>query len=201
MSTSQHSDLDPTVEYYNKNAKAFIERSLDADMSEAYGRFLSLLPCGCRVLDAGCGTGRDAKYFLEQGYEVEAFDASIEMVKYASEHAGIEVQQFRFDQLEYSDEFDAVWACASLLHVLKDDINSVFARLVHALRSGGVMYLSVKEGESDTPADGRNFSYYSLTELKHIVSHQEDVEVLDIWTSESDRCVWINTIIAKANLD
>ncbi len=194
MSTSQHSDPDPSVEYYNKNASAFIERSRSVDMSKAYDRFLSLVPCGGRVLDAGCGSGRDVNYFIQKGFDVEAFDASGEMVKFASGLTGIEVQHLRFDQIEYSNVFDAVWACASLLHVPKDYFNDVLQRLVRALKCGGVMYLSVKEKESVTPTGGRRFYYYTATEFDRLLSSRDDVVILDTWTNEEDGCIWVNTI-------
>ena len=81
-------------DYYDHNASAFVEQTLNVDMSESYGKFLRLLPTGGSVLDAGSGSGRDAAYFISQGYKVEAFDASAEMVvrtavqKFATEVAG-----------------------------------------------------------------------------------------------------------------
>lgn len=197
MSTNQHSDPDPTVDYYNKNASAFIERSGAADMNQAYDRFLSLIPSGGRLLDAGCGAGRDAKYFVEKGFVVEAFDASSAMVTFASGHTGIEVQHLRFEQLEYSNEFDAIWACASLLHVPKDGIHGVLQRLVRALKGGGVMYMSVKATKVGSPAGGRRFYYYTTTELEQLLSSQEDVVILDTWTNEDKGCVWVNAICRK----
>lgn len=193
---NQHSELDPTIEYYNKNSSAFISRTINADMSDAYGRFLELLPEGARVLDAGCGSGRDAKKFTDLGFRVSAFDASEEMVKHASEHAGIEVQQLRFDQLKYKNEFEGVWACASLLHVRKDDFDSELQHLVDALRSGGVLYISMKEGESKVPEGGRHFSYFSACEVEEIVSSHADLDLNYLWVSETPECTWIN-VLAK----
>ena len=103
-------------------------------MSEAYDNFLKLLPDDARILDAGCGSGRDAKKFTELGFAVSAFDASEEMVKHATQYAGIEVQQLRFDQLKYKGEFDGVWACASQLHVRKDEFVSTLQNLVNRIK-------------------------------------------------------------------
>lgn len=194
MSTSRHSDSDPSVEYYNKNASAFISRSCSVDMSNAYDRFLPLVPRGGRVLDAGCGSGRDVKQFVQRGFDVDAFDASSEMVKFASGLTGVNVQHLRFDQINYSNVFDGVWACASLLHVPKDFIDDVLKRLVRALKCGGVMYLSVKEKESVTPTGGRYFYYYTATEFERLLSSRDDVAILDTWTNEGDGCVWLNAV-------
>ncbi|MDG2422970.1 MAG: methyltransferase domain-containing protein [Phycisphaerales bacterium] len=197
MGTNRKADSDPTVEYYNKNANAFIERSRTADLNHAYARFLAIVPSGGRVLDAGCGSGRDSKYFIEKGFDVEAFDASREMVKFASDHAGVEVQHLRFDQIRYNKEFDAVWASASLLHVPKDDIQAVLHRLILALMDGGVLYLSVKVRESITPAGGRCFYYYTPNELEQLLSSRDDAVVLDTWIKEEEGCLWANAMCRR----
>jgi 2-polyprenyl-3-methyl-5-hydroxy-6-metoxy-1,4-benzoquinol methylase len=197
MNTNQHSETDPTVEYYNTHAKAFVERSMQSDLGDAYRRFTALLPVGGRILDAGCGSGRDSKYFIEQCFVVEAFDASEKMVEYASQYAGLKVKQMRFEQIEYCKEFDGVWACASLLHVAKDEYDSVLKKLARALSDGGIMYLSLKESESTVPAEGRHFSYYSTGELEQIISNQDDLLLLDTWTKEWNGCVWVNLLASK----
>jgi len=194
---NQHSESDPTVEYYNQNASAFISRTINIDMSDAYHRFLEVLPEGARVLDACCGSGRDAKYFVDHGLDVVAFDASEKMVNHTREHAGVKVEQLRLDQLQYKEEFDGVWACASLLHVRKDEFVSTFQNLVNALKSSGVIYVSLKQSESNVPAGGRHFSYYSADEVNGIISDQPGLELLDLWFDENSACGWINFLAKR----
>ena len=84
--------MNTTINYYNLNAKKFIENTQNADMHLAQEKFLQLLPGSASILDFGCGSGRDAKYFLEKGYQVTAIDGSAELCRLASEFTGIEVK-------------------------------------------------------------------------------------------------------------
>ncbi len=150
------------IEYYNMYADDFFEGSVDADMSEWRNRFIKYLPDGGRVLDAGCGSGRDSKAFIMQGYSVVAMDASREMCKRASELLGQEVWQMRFDEMSFDDEFDGVWACASLLHVQVSEMADVLKKIKHGLRPEGIFYASFKYGEGETVKDVRSFTNYTL---------------------------------------
>ena len=150
------------IEYYNMYADDFFEGSVDADMSEWRNRFIKYLPDGGRVLDAGCGSGRDSKAFIMQGYSVVAIDASGEMCLRASELLGQEVWQMRFDEMSFDDEFDGVWACASLLHVPISEMADVLKKIKHGLRPEGIFYASFKYGEGETVKDVRSFTNYTL---------------------------------------
>ncbi len=150
------------IEYYNMHADDFFKGSVDADMSEWRNRFIKYLPDGGRVLDAGCGSGRDSKAFIMQGYSVVAIDASREMCLRASELLGQEVWQMRFDEMSFDDEFDGVWACASLLHVPISEMADVLKKIKHGLRPEGIFYASFKYGEGETVKDVRSFTNYTL---------------------------------------
>lgn len=54
-----------TLDYYNKNAKLYFEQTVEGDLKENYNKFLSRIPSGSYILDFGCGSGRDSKYFIE----------------------------------------------------------------------------------------------------------------------------------------
>ena len=73
--------MNQTIDYYNKNAKTYFEQTVTLDMDEIRETFMDQVLSGGRILDAGCGSGRDAKYFLDNGFSVEAFDASKQMVR------------------------------------------------------------------------------------------------------------------------
>lgn len=156
------------IEYYNQNADEFYNGSVNADMSYWRDRFLKYIPDGGRILDAGCGSGRDSKAFIKQGYSVVAFDASREMCKRASELIGQEVWQMRFDEMSFEDEFDGVWACASLLHVSENEIEDVLEKIKASLQKDGILYASFKYGEGTTERKSRfffNHTEYSLTDI------------------------------------
>ena len=105
-----------TINYYNLNADVFIEGTINVDMTEIQSRFLSKIPEKSAILDLGCGSGRDSKLFSNLGHSVTPVDGSPELCKKAATHTGLPVRCLLFEDLDYTAEFDAVWACASLLH-------------------------------------------------------------------------------------
>ena len=137
------------LSYYDENASAFCEGTRNADMSEMRGRFLRYLKPGTLILDAGCGSGRDSKFFMESGYRVVALDGSKEMCRQASAYLGQEVQCRRFEEIDEKEVYDGIWACASLLHVPYELLPKVIERLIAALVDGGVLYASFKYGEEE----------------------------------------------------
>ena len=147
-----------SIAYYNENAEAFFADSVAARADDLHARFLPLVRPGGRILDAGCGSGRDARAFREAGFTVTAFDASAEMVRLATRHAGLAVIQMRFEDVEWRDRFDGVWACASLLHVPRADLPAIVGRLVAALRQDGVLFASFKYGTEERDHHGRRFT-------------------------------------------
>ena len=153
--------IDKNVDYYNRNADSFFEGSINADMSVVRARFLSYVPAGGRILDAGCGSGRDSKVFMEAGYDVVSFDASEEMCKRASEYIGREVKNMRFEEMSFANEFDGIWACASLLHVAFEKLPEIVKKLHEALRTNGAVYASFKYGEGTKIRGNRVFSDFT----------------------------------------
>ena len=101
-----------TLDYYNKNAKKFISGTISVDFGIVQNRFLDKLHPGAEILDYGCGSGRDTKYFLEQGYKVTAIDGSQELCKLASEYTGIPVKHMLFQELNEKEAYDGIWACS-----------------------------------------------------------------------------------------
>lgn len=172
-----------SVEYYNINAEDFYHHTIGIDMNHAYEVFLPLLPKHAKILDAGCGTGRDAKYFLEKGYEITAFDASLEMVKRSTVLLQKPTLALHFEDMTFKNEFDAVWACASLLHVPYEQTKTVFEKIHQALKSAGIFYASYKYGHGKMPAEGRDFY---LMDEHSIMAHIRGLfEPIKIWQTNS----------------
>lgn len=97
-----------TIDYYEQNAKTFIESTRNVDFTEIQDAFLGLLPEKALILDFGCGSGRDTKYFLEQGYFVDAMDGSLELCKAASDYTGIKVKHKYFHELDECEKYDGM---------------------------------------------------------------------------------------------
>ncbi|SIO26222.1 class I SAM-dependent methyltransferase [Halodesulfovibrio marinisediminis] len=147
------------MEYYNNYALEYSEKTLPIDMSEQYDRFLRTLPKNGFILDAGCGSGRDALYFLKKGYQVDAFDASEEMARLAGELTGLTVKCMRFQDFKPHPIYDGIWASASLLHVPFEELHDVLTVLRQSLKPGGTLYCSFKYGIHDSVDSlGRHFT-------------------------------------------
>lgn len=171
-------------------------------MSELYRPFVAHLKPGARILDAGCGSGRDAKAFSEMGYEVEAFDASAELVELARQHTGLPVKQMRFEEVTEVERYDGIWCCASLLHVPLAELPGVMAQLAKALKPGGVWYLSFKYGSGEREKDGRRFTDMDEAGFAEVLSELSGIEVMKCWQTHDQRPErddsWINLVLSKA---
>jgi superfamily II DNA or RNA helicase/SOS-response transcriptional repressor LexA len=194
-----------TVHYYNANSSTFFAETVDVDMSNIHDRFLALVPRGGFVLDAGCGSGRDSKAFKQYGYHVAAFDASSELAALASKHIGYDVAVRTFSEVDEVGFYDGIWACASLLHLPLSELPDAISRLWQALKPGGVMYVSFKEGTTERAKDGRHFSDLTEIALRRLLNGFNDVLRIECWqTSDArpDRSdVWLNAIIRRKHHD
>jgi 2-polyprenyl-3-methyl-5-hydroxy-6-metoxy-1,4-benzoquinol methylase len=190
-----------SIDYYDSHAEAFFSNTVSADMAATRARFCRHLPPGGRILDAGCGSGRDAAAFAAQGFEVTAFDASSEMVKLASAYLGSPVLQMRFEDVCWKHEFDGIWACASLLHVANDELPSVLCKLADALRPGGVLYGSFKHGTGEVERDGRRFTNHTEASLAASMQGAPALSSIEVWESIDVRPgrneAWLNFIYTR----
>ncbi len=151
-------DKDDTIEYYNNWANRFFESTVSVDFSKIQEQFLKYVKPGGRILDLGCGSGRDSHAFLEQGYEVVAVDGSRELAKIAGAYIAQKVIVADFREFEPEETFDGIWACASLLHLPKEEIAAVMRRMAAHLAESGCFYASFKYGEFQGERNGRYFT-------------------------------------------
>lgn len=150
------------MRYYDEHAAAFTADTVTTDMGAIQEAFIRQLHPGAHILDLGCGSGRDSKLFLSKGFTVTPVDGSGEMCTIAKANTGLEVRQLLFKNLDYIEAFDAVWACASLLHVPSNDLPHIFALIHRALKGRGLLYCSFKHGTFEGERNGRFFT--DLTE-------------------------------------
>ena len=191
-----------TDDFYKSNAQAYCDETIAFDMGELYQPFLKHLSYGAHILDLGCGSGRDSKEFLAQGYSVTAVDGSAEVAACATKILGKRVGVITFQELSYRDSFDGVWACASLLHCPRQQIQSVMNRINLALTPGGVAYLSFKWGDDETVDDrGRYFNNYTLNSLQALIDTVTGFSVINIWSEtkflRGNEQQWANALIKK----
>ena len=159
-----------TLEHYNRTADRYTEinhalptarQQVDQFMAHFRAQGNDGVGRPLRLLDAGSGTGRDTLMFLEEGFEVDAFDGSEAMAEISTRLTGRPTRVMRFEELDLpEDHYDAVWAMASMLHVEREKLAQTFVELGRSLVPGGLLYASFKLGNStrEVPEDGRVFT-------------------------------------------
>jgi len=191
-----------SIEYYNKNAIQFISNTVEVEFKETQNRFLKLLPEGGSILDYGCGSGRDIKYFLENHYDVDAMDGSRELCKLASEYTGITVQHKFFQQLDEEKIYDGVWACASILHVSYKELAGILFKIAKALKSKGIAYISFKYGTFEGEKNGRYFTDMTEEKMSQLLNETGLFSIEQEWITEDARPgreeeKWLNVILRR----
>ncbi|TCS40421.1 class I SAM-dependent methyltransferase [Reinekea marinisedimentorum] len=187
--------------YYTLNAQAFIESTVNVNMQPLYDQFLPLLTTGAHIIDAGCGSGRDTKAFTELGYNVTAFDASKPLADAASKLSGQAVQVATFLEFKTEHPADAIWACASLLHVPAPELPATFKHLANQLKQSGIIYCSFKYGNEDVSRNGRNFTNATEVRLRDFISGS-GLALKNMWITNDQRPgreqeKWLNAIVVK----
>ena len=184
-----------TLEFYETNAEAYAAESLTHDVLDIRGRFIARLPKGARILDLGCGSGRDSFAFSRLGFETVPVDGSENMCREAERYTGLPVRHVRFSELDYREEFDGVWACASLLHVPSAELPHVLNMVRQALRIGGIFFCCFKEGTFEGERDGRYYTDMTSVRLKETLENC-GFSVIDQWenTAFETGTRWVNAV-------
>ncbi|MFH7765046.1 class I SAM-dependent methyltransferase [Acinetobacter sp. BSP-28] len=190
-----------TIDYYNQFADEFAQATLHVDMETLYQPFVAELPESARILDLGCGSGRDTLAFKNKGYQVDAIDYSEVLVEKATQLTGIAVQKQSFYDIDIQDIYDGVWACASLLHCDRNRLPDVLKRIKAALRRGGICYMSFKYGVTDREKNGRVFTDLDEQQAKALLDQLHAVTVLKHWITVDKRPdrqeKWLNLLWKK----
>ena len=191
-----------TLHYYEDYADEFYKSTVDVSFETVQTRFLEKLKKGSYILDFGCGSGRDAKFFLEQGYLVDAMDGSSELCKLASQYTGIEVKHMLFQELEEVDKYDGIWACSSILHLPITELEEVIRKMVVALKDNGIIYTSFKYGTFAGERNGRYFTDMTEETFAELLEGIEDIGIEEQWITSDVRPgrgeeKWLNLILRK----
>lgn len=191
-----------SVEFYNNNAEDFFNNTVNADMSATYSLFEeNLSDANGEILDLGCGSGRDAKHFIDKGYEVTALDLSPVLAEKASKYIGQKVIVGDMKDLDYKDRFIGIWACASLLHLTESEVLETVRRCHKALKKDGVLYASFKYGEKNYEKDGRSFTCFTKDKFLNLIEgldfyYKATFETGDVRPGRENE-KWLNVILKK----
>lgn len=191
-----------SIEYYDKYAAVYFDNTVDLDMSGILDDFLEKLPLNADVLDLGCGSGRDSLYLEKAGCYVTPLDGSEEMCKLAEIHTGKEVLNIRFEQIDFDEVFDGIWACASLLHVQESDMADVIRRVMISLKKKGILYMSFKYGDISGYRSERYFNCFTEQSMIRLLQQCPELEIIRIWTTEDIRKnhenkTWLNVMARR----
>ena len=191
-----------TLDYYNKFAERFTADTGTVNFMEMQHKFLNMLPEHPSILDFGCGSGRDTKYFLEHGCHVTAIDGSEELCRIAGEFTGIRVKHMYFQDLSDLELYDGIWACASILHVSSDEMPSVLEKMRAALKPDGIIYVSYKYGTFEGERNGRYFTdmteerFEKLLDTVEGLTLEEQFITSDVRPGRGEE-KWLNLIVRK----
>ena len=186
-----------TIGYYETNATRFVADTADVEFGALQREFVRRLPKGGRVLDLGCGSGRDSLAFLKAGFEVDAVDGSAQMVEAASELTGLPVAHALFSDYEPKGPYDGIWACSSLLHVPASGLADIISKYARALAPRGTFYLSFKLGAHNGMRNGRWFTDMTEQSFRRLIDDVENLTVdrigvtSDVRPGRSDE-KWLN---------
>ena len=197
--------MNNTINYYNQNAENFIANTQNADMHPTQERFLRLLDANTSILDFGCGSGRDTKYFLEKGYRVTATDGSSELCRLASEFTGIKVKEMLFQELDAINQYDGIWACSSILHLPKKELLPVIQKMCEALKDNGIIYTSFKYGDFEGERNGRYFTDFTEKTFQEVIEKVPELTIEEHWITSDVRPgrgeeKWLNLLLRKCSI-
>lgn len=197
--------MDKTLDYYNKNANQFVQDTLLVDFTDTQDRFLRKLKDDAYILDFGCGSGRDTKYFLDKGYRVDATDGSGELCKIANEYTGIEVKNMLFSELDEYEKYDGIWACSSILHLSKSELKPVLQKMATALKPDGVVYTSFKYSDYEGVRNGRYFTDFTIEVFTDYIRDMKAFQIEEYWSTADVRQgrgdeKWLNLILRKPGI-
>lgn len=191
-----------TLEYYNEKSDLFVGDTVDLEFSSIQDSFLKYLEPESLILDFGCGSGRDSRYFMSKGFNVEAIDGSEEMVKIASKVTGLPVKQMMFNELDENERYDGIFACASILHVPFKELPDIIARLKKAVKKNGYIYVSFKYGDYEGYRNGRYFTDLNEERFNSLLEEVKGLTVIEETITSDARKgredeKWLNVILRK----
>lgn len=170
-----------TLRHYNHYADSFWEGTKDHDVSQNREALLEHIDGKppYRILDFGCGPGRDLRAFKELGHKAIGLEGAERFVGFARQHSGCEVWQQDFLRLQLPAEyFDGIFANAALFHVPSQELPRVLKELRATLKPSGVLFSSNPRGENEEGWNGERYGvYYNLERWRHLVAAAGFVEI------------------------
>ena len=196
-------ETNTTLNYYNTNSEEYFNSTKSINMTHLYKDFLNFIPPNGAILDLGCGSGRDSLYFKNKGYKITSVDGSKELANLAESLLTEKVIVSNFEDLDLNITYDGIWACASLLHVKRDDLLKLLIKYSKNLNSNGVFYLSFKYGDTEhIDEKGRYFNCYTESTFRELIENVPEFKIISIYKSTDTlvnrpNLTWLNILLSK----
>ncbi|MEM3364753.1 MAG: class I SAM-dependent methyltransferase [Candidatus Micrarchaeia archaeon] len=195
--------MDTTISAYLKNHAEYAKRHLHDYQLRPLRIFTRMLKDKGRILDAGCGPGRDLKYFISKGYNAIGIDLCDHFIEHAR-RSGLHVLKMDMRSLEFSDGyFDGVWCCASFYHIPSKDALGTLIGFNRVLKDRGALFISVKEGKGERLLEDRLdnrskkfYRFYLIGELFHLAD-DAGFDVLLSKREMGEYSVWLQFLMRK----
>lgn len=190
-----------TLKYYNDNAEKYFEQTINGDLNVNYNYFLKHIPKNAYILDFGCGSGRDSKFFINKGYKVRAIDGSYKMCEIATKYINQNVDCIEFKDFDEENVYDAIWACAIILHIEENKLPDILFRMIKAIKNNGIVYISFNKGSGSEIFEGKLYNYLTKEDFENILSNigfnyeiKEYFETISS-TDRTRKSKWANLVI------
>ena len=187
------------INYYEENAQSFILDTLHVDMDSIYKPFIKKLNKGASILEIGCGSGRDLLFFKKAGFTLTGLEPCKALAEHARGYAQVQVIEETIQNLKCDKKFDAVWACASLLHIPSNELKSSLDKISQLMSQDGIFYASFKHGEFEGFRSGRFFNFQTIESIKKYIT--DSLKIVKHWVSSDQRKErkdeWLNIIMSK----
>lgn len=195
-------NMTKTIDFYNINAISYFNSTIGVDMSDAYNRFIKYMKPQGTIIDIGAGSGRDIKYFMKAGFEVQGIDASEELCRLSAEYTGAIIKCQTIQDWIPHMQYEGVWANASLIHLQKREVEDFINRLSKVLSEEGVLYISLKEGiDEGGDEKGRYFNGMTIDDISLFLSRYQEYSIVENWVSEDallrQDVRWRNIIVCR----
>ncbi|MBS3175324.1 class I SAM-dependent methyltransferase [Candidatus Woesearchaeota archaeon] len=194
--------LKQTIETYNKIAQIYANYTAQKLLQFQLSKFISLLPEKGKILDAGCGSGRDAEYFQDEGLQVTAIDLAEGMIDEAKKR---NVNAIKMDLLDLKfdkNKFDGLWSMASFHSIPKEFGPKIIKDFHKILKPDGILYIAVKEGSGEEIIRKERYqnlpifyAFYKKEELEKLLK-ENDFEIIESVNSNDEGTNWVE-IFAK----
>ena len=194
-----------TIETFNKFAEQYSNFTFLNLLQYELNRFIALVPKNAKILDVGCGSGRDVHYFLDYKLQPIGIDASLELIKECKKRVPLgNFLQMNMLNLNFQPfEFDGLWALDAISYINKNSIPLILQNFNKILKQKGILYISVRQGEGEKLIAHEKLNkkeilidFYSQLEIEDLIK-QANFEILNSYLEEGEHFTWINIFAKK----